>query len=968
MKKAYLLLCLLLPACLAFAQKNEAVIKGKLADTVYLESMAEASISLLNATDSSLVTYALADKNGEFEIKNLKAGMYRLLISFQGYQPYSKPLTLETGLLDLGTLYLEKVTTLLDEVFVERPPITIKKDTVEFSAGAFKTKPNATAEDLLKKLPGIEVDKDGNIKAQGEDIQKVYVNGKEFFGNDPKLATKNLTADMIESVQVYDDMSDQAKFTRIDDGSRAKTINLKIKKDRDNGYFGRVMAGMGDDGRYDASLSINKFKGDQRISLIGASNNLSQQGFSFSDVVGAMGGFGSGGGGGMAISLGGGGGMIMATGMRGGAMGRMGGFGGGFGGGGGGILKSNSIGINYADKWGTETDASGSYFFSNTNRTAEESRLQQSFFPNDSVSVESRDSRSVNLNQNHRFNFRTEFYIDSMNSLVYAPNLTFQHSESNNFDTSFTRASNGVLDYLAIAGKTQNTSVREGVTLRNDLLYRRRFNKVGRTFTLGFNNTINNSDGNGLNYAPLTFYNPDGSVANTLDQHLRTTQKTRGINNVLSTSYTEPIGSNKIIEVNYAYSNNHTTSDRKALDYNGSTGKFDQVNPDQTNYIENDYITNRVGANFRMQKEKFSYQLGGSLQSSSLSNHSIEASTGKDTTYKQRFVNFSPTANFSYNVGKQKSIRFNYQGRPNAPSIQQLQEVPDVTNPLQIVTGNRGLSQEFTNMLSLNYHSFDWVNYNMLMIGLNFSNTLNKIVNSIDTIAQGIQLIRPENADGVYNTGAYVSLGVPLKGSLKGSQLNFSSDASYNRNLSLLYKQKIPTDNWMFSQTAGINLAMKEKLFIGLNGSFTYNSTRYSGESSGVEDQRYFTQNYSTDISYTFLKNYILSTDFNYYINTGRSDGYNQSIPLWNAGIARQMFKKKNGEIRFSVNDLLNQNQNINRSAVDNYITDTRSNGQRRYFMIRFTYNLMRMGKSNAPARPMPSNMRVRMNNGRIGF
>src|SRR5690349_12956687 len=324
MKKIFTLFILVFVlATTGFAQRVSGSIQGKLYDTLYRETLVDATVTVLHATDSTVISYTLANPKGEFTIKNLDAGTYRLMITYQGYTPKYRKFTTsnDSSNIQYGTIYMDKKNSMLQEVIVEAPPIIVKKDTVEFRADAFKTKPNSTAEDLLKKIPGVQVDKDGNVKAQGEDITKVYVDGKEFFGTDPKLATKNLTADMIESVQVFDDMSDQAKFTRIDDGSRAKTINIKLKKDKKKGYFGRVMGARGTEDRYDGTISFNKFKGDQRISVIGGLNNINKSTFSFSDIVSTMGGFGArgnGGGGGGFTGGGGGGGFNGGGGNRGG--------------------------------------------------------------------------------------------------------------------------------------------------------------------------------------------------------------------------------------------------------------------------------------------------------------------------------------------------------------------------------------------------------------------------------------------------------------------------------------------------------------------------------------------------------------------------------------------------------------------------------------------------------------------------
>jgi uncharacterized membrane protein YgcG len=974
MKKIFtLFLLVFLFATAGFAQKRvSGSIQGKLYDTLYQETLADATITVLHSTDSTVITYTLANPRGEFKINNLDAGTYRLMISYQGYNPKYRRFTISSdSTIQFGTIYMDKKNSMLQEVIVEAPPIIVKKDTVEYRADAFKTKPNSTAEDLLKKLPGVQVDKDGNVKAQGEDIQKVYVDGKEFFGTDPKLATKNITADMIESVQVFDDMSDQAKFTRIDDGSRSKTLNIKLKKDKRKGSFGRFIAGVGDNDRYQASAMFNRFDNDRRISILAGSNNLNKQSFSFNDIVSNMGGFGSRG-------SGGGGGGFSGGGNRGGGGGRGGQGGGGntgfsnFGSSNTGITKATNVGLNYTDKWGSKVDVTGSYFFSKSENRKEQQSLTQQLLLNNSSLLKNEDMNSTTKNENHRFNLRFEYYIDSMNSLLYTPNLVIQHSESYTYDTLFTHAIS-TIDYLANEGKSINSNVRDGITLNNNLLYRRKFHKTGRTLTIGFNNSINNSDGNGTAQSPLRFYDSTGALISTTNQDIQSTQKTKSNSNVISTSYTEPIGLNKIIEINYAYTNRHTTSDRNAYNYNEGSLKYDSLNKAQTNYSENDFIAHRAGANFRVQNKMYNWQLGAAVEYSELNNRSIRALTGKDSTIKQDFVNFFPTANFNYAFSRSKNLRLFYRGRTNQPSISQLQDAPDVSNILSVSNGNPSLKQEFAHNVNINYNTFDAITFKFLSVNINLNKTQNQIVNSVDSLSvalrnklgidtsvQNAQYTVPVNLNGSFSTSSFVTLGLPLKGRMKGSSLNFNNNITYNRDISVLYQKQNTTNTFVVTQTAGINLDIKEVLILGLNASVAYNNVRYS-EQSSLNDE-YYTQTYSADISYTFLKSLVFSTDFDYYMNTGRANGYNQSVPLWNSSLALQLFKKKNGELKFSVNDLLNQNQSISRTVSGSYIQDTRSTVLKRYFMLTFTYNLNRAGNQQRQGGPrMPRNIERQM-------
>lgn len=425
-----------------------------------------------------------------------------------------------------------------------------------------------------------------------------------------------------------------------------------------------------------------------------------------------------------------------------------------------------------------------------------------------------------------------------------------------------------------------------------------------------------------------------------------------------------------MIELNYSFQDQQSTSDAKSFSYNDITGKYDSVNTALTNYFENDYSIHRGGANFRMQWTMASIQLGGAVQYSELESKSNRILKGKDTTLlvNQNALNLAPTANFNFQFSKTQNLRINYRGRTNQPSSTQLQDVPDLSNRLQIRNGNPGLKQEYSNNVSANYSSFNIQNYQYVNANMQFSNTSNKIVNSIDDVPSGVldadslskgaQYIVPVNMNGSYNTSANVTFGFPLKGLFKGSNISFNTSGNYNKDGSILYKETNFTKTLALTQGAGINLSYKDNLVLGLNGSVTYNNVKYSAARSLTQDQKYFTQTYSADVSYTFFKSLVFSTDFDYLINTGRTDGFNQSVPLLNTSLALQVFKKKNGELKFAVYDLLNQNQSISRSVGDNYIQDTRTVVLQRYFMLTFMFNLNKAGDARQQ-RPggMPGNV-----------
>jgi hypothetical protein len=822
-------------------------------------------------------------------------------------------------------------------VITDEAPVKVNGDTLSYRADAFKTKQNATVEDLLKKLPGVQVDRDGTVKAQGENVQKVYVDGKEFFGSDPKLATKNLTADMVDQVEVFDDMSEQAKFNKIDDGSRSKAINLKLKKDKKKGTFGKAYAGLGTEERYDAGLNANFFKGATQTSVIAKANNINNVSFSVSDMLGM---FGAG-----ALKMGNGdfnsGGGVRLGGMGSNFNGGMSGL--NLGSTGSGLTSTSQFGINYRDTWSRHFDVNGSYFYNQAQTKNFRKSYRQTFYQ-DSTGLTDERVLSKNTNNNHRFNMNMVYTIDSFNSIVYTPSFSTQNSQSFSDDTLMTSVQKLDATYHANESRNISNSKGDGFNWNNNLIWRRRFRKAGRTLSVNASNTWNKSDRDKFNTINSRFFNQGGvKWFEGITNNLNTTEsETRNFS--AGFSYTEPLARDKMLELNYSHSDNRSLSDRKTIDYDPASGDYTKLVDTLSNNFQNQNIYDRFGGNFRVVKKKFNYQLGFSVQQTTLESENLT----RKTDIRQHYLNLFPTASFNYQFQRSRSLRFSYRGRTSQPTISQLQDITDVSGYPNLYRGNPRLRQEFSNNLMLSYNFFDIVKFRNLFAFVTFSNTVNRIANSTQDLGGGVQLTTPVNVNGVYAVNGTFNFGLPIK-HLQGGNFNMNTRINYNRDANLINKVKNYTKNLNIGEDLRLNYNYKEKLDLGITASVNYNSVQYTVQKKN--NSSYFTHTYSADATYTFPKGFILSSDFDYTFNTGRTDGYNQNYAMWNGGLAKQVFKNKRGEIKASVFDILNQNINVTRNIGSNYIEDVENSTLQRFFMLSFTYHINRMGGKRMPGR-----------------
>lgn len=930
MKKLFTLLTILISVT-AIGQATGTV-RGIVKDTSSSrQSLQGASVVILDK-DSSLLSYGIAKADGSFEIDNVPFGSNLLMISFQGFSPVFKSINLskEQPTLNVGTIILTDAAKDLGNVTIVAAPVSIKGDTTEFSANAFKTKPNATAEDLLKKLPGVQVEKDGTVKAQGEEVKRVLVDGKRFFGDDPKMATKNLPSDMIDKVQVYDAQSDQSAFSGFDDGNREKTINIITKKDRRKGYFGKGSIGAGDNERYAANISVNRFNGNQQISLVGQANNTNQQNFSMQDILGSMGG------GGMQLAR-------LAGGQMGGTQP--------------GITRTLSGGVNYNDAWSKNTSVSGSYSFNNTNVLNGSERLRETFVQNDSSLFTRSTNQSRYENRNHRFNLEFNHKFDSLNSIIIRPSLSYQ--DSDNFSESSSFTSRGKLKNVNdLLSNTVSSS--KGYNFNNSILYRHKFLKKGRTLSVNLTQFFNEAktDRHNLNYRTNFFTGFNYRDTTDLLSDIDRSGRTLGAN----ISYTEPVDKKSMLELSYNYSNNLNESAQSTDRYNGYSGKYLQDTA-LTNDFFNTNTSHRVNLNYRRQVSKeLSYTAGMGVQQADLTSDN----RSKNKLLEQSFRNFFPTLSLQYSKNRMRNFRLNYRGSTRQPNVNQLQDVIDISNPLNIRRGNPGLAQEFQNNFNLIYTSFDILTFRNFVVGANGGFTTDKIVNYLVTnfkggsspymvdsiiLGPGAQYSRPTNANGAFNISSFINYGFPIK-KIK-SNLNFTTTLLFNRDISLVrdvtetVATKAFTRNYLIGERISFTMNLKERFDLNLSSASAFTIAQYSRQPE--LDGNSFSQVFSIEPTYSSKGGWIFGADFDYTFYKGQSEGYNQSVPLLNAYISKQVFKNKAGEFRLSAFDLLNQNQSISRTIQENYIEDANTQVLQRYFMLSFTYNLRKFGQNAMP-------------------
>ncbi|MCX6313549.1 MAG: DUF2012 domain-containing protein [Sphingobacteriales bacterium] len=918
-----LLICTLFAG---FAQGQSITLKGKLSDKADKSSLSAATIKLTLQKDSNNTRMVITDKSGNFAFNNLEAGAYTLFITHSGYEKIQQKINIQASNNTAIPFSLSKLPTDLTGVTIvsKAAPVRMKVDTTEFSASQFKVNPDATAEDLIKKLPGIVIDKSGNVTTMGEQVKKVTVDGRDFFGDDATAALKNLPADVIDKIQVFDKLSDQAAFTGFDDGNSTKAINIVTKAGMRNGQFGRVYAGYGTDNRYAAGGNMSFFKKDRRISLVGLFNNVNQQNFSSEDLLGvtSSGGGNRGGGNRGGGGRGGGGNNFMVGQQT-------------------GISSTNAFGINYSDKWGKKLDVSGSYFFNNSNTGNDQSSNTQSLVNNQ---FNDQSVISTSKNYNNRFNLRMEYKIDEKNSLMFTPSFSFQKNNSFN---ELDGASYFIKTSPISTQRSTTSASTSGYNSNNNLLFRHSFAKKGRTISLNLSAGLNHKSGNTYLNSVNDYYDTSGVRVIATDQ--LKDQLVNGNTFSASVVYTEPIGKKGQLQLNYNPSVSKNKSDLETFNYDHSNNKYSLFDTGYSNKFNSTQASQSVGVSYRVGDRDNMFSVGGTYKYLKLTSDQLFPMV---VSVNKPFNNFLPNLMWRKKISAKSTINIMYRASTNPPSISQLQNVIDNSNTLMVTSGNPDLKQQVSNTLSTRYTFSNTKTSKSFFANLFLQQASNYVANATYiaksdsalspaiTLHRGSQLTKPVNLDGFVSVRSLLTYAMPVK--FIKSNLNLNAGVTYSKIPGLNNKVSTTSNNYTFNGGLGISSNISQ--YIDFNVSYNASVTNTKNSADASNNTNYTTQSAALQLNLLSKKGWFVQNDLSYTGYSGLGAGYNQQFVLWNAGIGKKFLKNQAGELKLSVFDLLKQNQSITRTVDPSFIEDVRNQVLQQYFLLTFTYKLKNFG------------------------
>ena len=900
--KCLLMLLMILFSPMAFAQQSGVNVTGSVVEQGSDTPIEQATVRLLNVKDSAMVRGVVSARNGSFTLKNVKKGSYLLHITFIGYDPLYQPLQItgKKNPVNVGKLELSDGAIELGEAVVigKAPEVTVRNDTVEYNADSYKVTEGSVLEDLLKKMPGVEVDSEGKITVNGKEVKKVMVDGKEFFSDDPKVASKNLPAKMIDKLQVLDKKSDMAQMTGFDDGEEETVINLTVKPGMKQGWFGNAYGGYGSKDRYEGNAMVNRFVNNDQITFMGGANNTNNMGFS--DLA-----------------------STMFSGMGGGG-GRRGGFGAGSG-----ITSSGNAGLNFSKEFKPDKlTLGGNTRYSHSDNDARSKSDRQNILPGDSSSYDNSKAMSRTKSDNFGVDFRLEWKPDTMTQLIFRPSFSFSHSMNDNFSDATT------LDNerdTVNTNKSSNYSESNGYNLNASIDFSRKLNNKGRVFSATLSGCNSDSYSVGMNRSDIVYFNQTDALKNSIiDQRSRYDNK--GFNYRAYVSWVEPIGHNNFIQATYSISQRKQEALKNVYNQDAD-GIYNVLDSAYSQSYRNNFISQRASLSFKSQRAKFNYTIGLNLDPSYSSSENFVG----DTTLSKitrKVVNLSPMAQFNYMFDKRTNLRIMYNGRTSQPSMTQLQPVADISDPTNITIGNPDLNPRYTNNVFIRFQQFTPEKQRAFMIMANGSYIINDIVSYTSYNQEtGVKTTTYKNVNGNYSGNVRMMLNTPLKN--KKFSINSMTMASFANSNGYINEEKNTNRNLILSERGGIDFR-SSYLDLGVNGNIRYNATSNSLQKENNQN----TFNYGAG-GYTTIYlplNFKIESDVNWSTNSGYGDGFKQNEVLWNASASKSFLKNNQGTLRFKIYDILQQRSNISRSITASYIQDSEYNTLGSYFMVHFIY------------------------------
>ena len=859
-----------------------------------------ATVLLLNKPGTLSILETISQADGTFNLKDIKQGEYLLRIQYLGYENTDKPIKV-TANANVGTLYLSEGSQLLDEItIVGSPPVgKMRGDTIQFNAAAFQTMKDATAQNLIEKMPGMGSE-DGALQAQGENIVQILVDGKPFFGTDVKAALQNLPAEIIQSVEVYDKLSDEAEMSGFDDGNREKTINIVTKPSSRRGFFGKSSAGYGDDDRYIVGASVNAFNEQQRLTITGLTNNINAVNYS-SDPNSQ--------------------GEVRPQ---------------------NGIINTNRIGLNYTDMWGEKVEINASYLFNHRKNFGESSLLREYVLPDDDGQQYEESSTETRRYTDHRFSMRFEYQIDSNNRILFRPDFSTATDKGTSYFSGNTWADSGPMN------QTENHRLADNLDIdfNSRLYYSHRFAKRGRSMRLGFVTGSHRNDDDADRNAENVFFDPDERLE-IINQQIERARK--GFDWEVSAAYTEPIGKHSLVELEYQVGSRNNDSDQLTYDMDEERVR-QRLDTALSNTFNSRYLTHEAEIGYQYRTEKLRAQVEAEFQEARLAN---DQEFPVPFDLQRSFKSVLPSVRLEYKFTDSKNLEFDYDARTNAPGIGDLQAVIDNSNPLHLRTGNPDLDQSYANQFSLRYRNYNPQTERSFFAMVRSSLVSNTVVTHT-TIAdqpieladgivleRGSQLTRPVNLNGYWDISSYFHYGLPVR--FLPSNFNVHGGIRYSHSPGMINDQINAVNTTRYNVGISLSSNISDRIDFNISTRSAYNVVENSLRPT--LNNNFFNQ--STHINYNWIlwQNLVYRLDLNHQFNTGLSEGYDRSVLLVNMAIGKKFLRNERAEVSLNVYDLFGQNNNIWRSITETYIQDSQSNVLKRYFMLSLTYNIRYFSK-----------------------